>query len=58
MNLCNHSRPDLTKNVRDLSRCMKMDDSYNYKSLLRTIKYVFDTIDIVLRIGTIDGDID
>ena len=58
MYLCKHSRPDLTKNVRDLSRCMKMADSENYKSLLRTIKYVLDTSDIGLRIGPIDGDID
>ena len=58
MYLCKHSLPDLTKNVRDLSRCMKMADSENYKSLLRTIKYVLDTSDIGLRIGPIDGDID
>ena len=32
--------------------------SDNYKSLLRTIKYVLDTSDIGLRIGPIDGDID
>ena len=48
MYLCKHSRPDLTNNVRDLSRFMKMADSENYKSLLRTIKYVLDTIDIGL----------
>ena len=58
MYLCKNSHPDLTNNVRDLSRCMKMADSENYKSLLRTIKYVLDTSDIGLRIGPIDGDID
>ena len=58
MYICKHSCPDLTNNFRDLSRCMKMADSENYKSLLRTIKYVLDTSDIGLRIGPIDGDID
>ena len=57
MYLCKHSRPYLTNNVRDLSRCMKMANKENYEALMRTVKYVLDTEDIGLKLGPIKGDI-
>ena len=57
MYLCKHSRPYLTNNVRDLSRCMKMANKENYEALMRTVKYVLDKEDIGLKLGPIKGDI-
>ena len=57
MYLCKHSRPYLTNNIRDLSIFMKMDNRENYETLTRTVKYVLDTEDIGIKLGTIKGNI-
>lgn len=41
--LIKHSRPDISNNTRDLSKCMKTSGPIHQKNLLRAIKYVTDT---------------
>ena len=41
--LVNHSRPELSNAVRELSKCMNETNMSHYKALLSEIKYVIDT---------------
>ena len=41
----NHSRPELSNAIRDLSKCIDKSDTSYYKDLLHAIKYVIYTID-------------
>ena len=45
----NHSRPELSNAIRDLSKCIDKSDTSYYKDLLHAIKYVIYTIDYWYR---------
>ena len=41
--LVKHSRPDIANSVRELSKVIRSATLGNYRTLLRSIKYVIDT---------------
>ena len=47
--LVKFSRPDIANSVRELSKSNDGATTAHYKNLLRTIKYVIDTKDTVLK---------
>ncbi len=53
--LVNHSRPDITNTVRELSKVLDGAKHEAFKEMLRVIKYVMDTKHMGLRMEPIEG---